>query len=80
MLFRSGATTTGVAGHCAAAWGTTMKADSDLLVMVWKEVQAISQRLDRIEAELAYRTDMRQVRTDNIIKVLAEKVGKETGL
>ena len=57
-----------------------MITDSDLLVMVWKEVQAISQRLDRIEAELAYRTDMRQVRTDNIIKVLADKVGKETGL
>lgn len=57
-----------------------MKADSDLLVMIWKEAQAISQRLDRVEAELAYRTDMRLIRTDNIIKVLAEKVGKETGL
>jgi len=57
-----------------------MITDSDLLVMIWKEAQAISQRLDRIEAELAYRTDMRQVRTDNIIKVLADKVGKETGL
>jgi len=57
-----------------------MITDSDLLVMIWKEAQAISQRLDRIEAELAYRTDMRQVRTDNIIKDLADKMGKETGL